>query len=53
MITDTLEAMCARLRRLAELREQSLLAKEMVAGLHVELLRRDVGPFFETELLGH
>lgn len=39
IITDTLEAMCARVRRVVELREQSALAKEMILGLHVE------GPF--------
>jgi N-acetylglucosamine-6-phosphate deacetylase len=39
IITDTIEAMCGRLRRLTELREQIPLAKEIIAGLHVE------GPF--------
>src|ERR1044072_1841837 len=39
IITDTLEAMCARVGRVAELRDQSTLAREMLVGLHVE------GPF--------
>jgi len=39
IITDTIEAMCARLRRVAQLREQLPLARRMVAGMHVE------GPF--------
>jgi len=39
IITDTIETMCGRLRRLAMLRDQSPLAKQMVVGLHVE------GPF--------
>src|SRR5687768_9930308 len=39
IITDTIETMCGRLRRLAELRGQIAVAKEMIAGLHVE------GPF--------
>ena len=44
IITDRLEAMCARVRRVVELRQRSALAKEMVAAVHVE------GPFInETE----
>ena len=39
IITDTIDTMCHRLRRLSELREQLSQAKEMIAGLHVE------GPF--------
>jgi len=39
IITDTIEVMCRRIRRVAELRERSPRAKDMVAGLHVE------GPF--------
>jgi N-acetylglucosamine-6-phosphate deacetylase len=39
IITDTLEAMCARVRRVVELCERSALAREMIAGVHVE------GPF--------
>jgi N-acetylglucosamine-6-phosphate deacetylase len=39
IITDTIEIMCWRVRRLAELREQLPLANQMIFGLHVE------GPF--------
>ncbi|NNJ25611.1 N-acetylglucosamine-6-phosphate deacetylase [Alienimonas chondri] len=39
VITDDLDAMCRRLARLAELREQDHLAKRLIVGLHVE------GPF--------
>ena len=39
IITEQLPVMAHRLRRLAELREQSPLAKRVIAGLHVE------GPF--------
>ena len=39
IITDTIEAMCGRLRSIAHLREQLPLAKQMIAGIHVE------GPF--------
>jgi N-acetylglucosamine-6-phosphate deacetylase len=39
IITESLDRMTARLRRLAELREKDPLARRMIAGLHVE------GPF--------
>jgi N-acetylglucosamine-6-phosphate deacetylase len=39
IITESLDKMAARLRRLAELREQDALAKRIIAGLHIE------GPF--------
>ncbi len=39
VITDDLEAMCGRLRRLAALREGDELAQRLIVGLHVE------GPF--------
>ncbi len=39
IITDTIDTMCARLRRLADLRNQLPLAKSMIPGLHIE------GPF--------
>ena len=39
VITDSLEAMTGRLRRLVELREADELARELIVGLHVE------GPF--------
>jgi len=39
IITDTMEAICARVGRVVELREQSAVAREMIAGVHVE------GPF--------
>src|SRR3954468_20012742 len=44
IITDTIETMCKRLRRLADLREQIPLAKQLIPGLHIE------GPFLnETD----
>jgi N-acetylglucosamine-6-phosphate deacetylase len=44
IITESLDKMAARLRRLVELREQDLLAKRVIAGLHIE------GPFInETD----
>lgn len=39
VITDHTEAMCKRLRRLVDLREQDTLAKDIIVGLHIE------GPF--------
>lgn len=39
IITESLDKMAARLRRLVELREQDPLARRMIAGLHLE------GPF--------
>jgi N-acetylglucosamine-6-phosphate deacetylase len=39
IITESLETMAARLRRLVDLREQESLVKQMIAGLHIE------GPF--------
>jgi N-acetylglucosamine-6-phosphate deacetylase len=39
IITESLDKMQARLRRLVELREQDLLAQRVIAGLHIE------GPF--------
>jgi len=39
IITDTIEAMCGRVKRVVELREQMPLASQMIPGLHVE------GPF--------
>ena len=39
VITEHVDTMCARLARLAELRERDALAKRVIAGLHVE------GPF--------
>jgi len=42
--TDDVDAMCGRLRRLAELRQRDTFAQEMVVGFHIE------GPFLnETE----
>jgi N-acetylglucosamine-6-phosphate deacetylase len=38
-ITDEVDTMCRRFRRLVELREKSDLAKAMIAGIHIE------GPF--------
>ena len=44
IITESLDKMCGRLRRLVELREQDALAKRIIAGLHIE------GPFInETD----
>jgi N-acetylglucosamine-6-phosphate deacetylase len=44
IITESLDKMCGRLRRLVELREQDSLAKRIIAGLHIE------GPFInETD----
>src|SRR6476661_6716430 len=43
IITDTIDTMCRRLRRIADLRQQSPLAKQMIAGLHVE------GPFINEK----
>ncbi len=43
VITDDLDAMCARLTRLRELREQTPLAQEMIPGFHIE------GPFISSE----
>src|SRR5919199_5774741 len=39
IITEDLEKMCARLRRLAELRERDPLAQRLIVGFHIE------GPF--------
>lgn len=39
IITEKLDLMCARLKRLAELRERDPLAEEIIAGVHIE------GPF--------
>jgi len=39
IITDTIETMCGRLSRLAQLRERLPVARQMIPGLHVE------GPF--------
>ena len=39
VITDDLDRMCGRLRRLAQLRERDPLARQVIAGLHIE------GPF--------
>lgn len=39
IITESLDKMAARLRRLVELREQDFLVKQVIAGLHIE------GPF--------
>jgi N-acetylglucosamine-6-phosphate deacetylase len=39
IITESLDLMAARLRRLVELREQDSLVKQVIAGLHIE------GPF--------
>src|SRR4051812_22328007 len=39
IITDLLDTMCSRLGRLAQLREQNPLAKQLIPGLHIE------GPF--------
>jgi N-acetylglucosamine-6-phosphate deacetylase len=39
IITEKLDLMCARLRRLVELRELDPLAKKIIAGIHIE------GPF--------
>ncbi len=42
IITESLPVMCARLRRLVELREQDTLIKQMIAGIHIE------GPFINA-----
>ena len=39
IVTEHVDAMCHRLRRLVELREQDELAKQLIPGLHIE------GPF--------
>jgi N-acetylglucosamine-6-phosphate deacetylase len=44
IITDELETMCARISRVVEFRERDALAKQMIAGLHVE------GPFINPKL---
>lgn len=43
VITDDLDAMCSRLRAVAELRERDPLAQEVIAGFHIE------GPFINAE----
>jgi N-acetylglucosamine-6-phosphate deacetylase len=44
IITDTIDTMCHRLRRLADLRQQIPLPQQMIPGLHIE------GPFLnETD----
>lgn len=43
VITDRIEVMADRLRRLVELREQDPIARQMILGLHVE------GPFISPE----
>ncbi|HTK28194.1 MAG TPA: hypothetical protein VL309_01490, partial [Vicinamibacterales bacterium] len=43
IITDTLETMCARLRRLATLRQVDPLAAGLIAGIHIE------GPFINEQ----
>ena len=43
IITEQLDLMCARLRRLVELRERDELAKRIIAGFHVE------GPFINEK----
>ena len=43
MITDTLPVLCRRLARLAELRESDPLARELIAGIHLE------GPFLSQD----
>lgn len=42
-ITDTVETLERRMRRLVELREQDSLAREVIAGIHIE------GPFINPE----
>jgi N-acetylglucosamine-6-phosphate deacetylase len=42
IITDTIDAMCSRLRRIVELRERDELVRKMVLGLHIE------GPFISS-----
>jgi N-acetylglucosamine-6-phosphate deacetylase len=42
VITDDLSKMCSRLRRLVELREHDELARQMIAGIHIE------GPFLSA-----
>jgi N-acetylglucosamine-6-phosphate deacetylase len=42
-ITEKLDLMCARLRRLVELRESDGLAKKVIAGIHIE------GPFISEK----
>jgi N-acetylglucosamine-6-phosphate deacetylase len=41
--TDRFEAMCARLARLADLRERDDLARRIIAGIHIE------GPFISSD----
>lgn len=43
IITEALPVMCHRLRRLAELRQEDELCRQVIAGLHVE------GPFLNPE----
>ena len=43
VITESIDSMAHRLRRIVELREQDPLAREMIAGLHVE------GPFINEQ----
>lgn len=42
-ITDSIDAMSARMARLVELREQDALARQVIAGIHIE------GPFTNPE----
>jgi len=42
-ITEKVDLMCARLRRLVELRESDALAKKVIAGIHIE------GPFISEK----
>lgn len=42
-ITDDITAMCERMHRLVELREQDSLAQQVIAGIHIE------GPFINPE----
>jgi len=44
IVTEKLELMCGRLKRLAELREELPLAKKLIPGFHVE------GPFINEEV---
>src|SRR5438045_3619715 len=46
IITEKLDLMCARLRRLLELRERDPLARQIIPGFHVE------GPFI-SEMAGY
>ncbi len=43
VVTDDIKAMCGRLRKIVELREQNPLAKKMIAGIHIE------GPFLNAQ----